>query len=79
LSQTKRTEEQQLAESKSRPWLVAAAIAMARTVLIFLAVGAATSAVLLYLAAANDVCLFRRKMPRQHFYSAVAISREGRR
>jgi hypothetical protein len=41
--------EQQLVESKSRPWFVAAAIAMARTALIFLAAGAATSAVLLYL------------------------------
>jgi hypothetical protein len=40
--------EQQL-ESKSRRWLAATAIAMARTVLIFFAVGAATSAVLLYL------------------------------
>jgi hypothetical protein len=40
--------EQQL-ESKSRPWFAAAAIAMARTVLIFFAVGAATGAALLYL------------------------------
>jgi hypothetical protein len=40
--------EQQL-ESKSRPSFAAAAIAMARTVLILFAVGAATSAVLLYL------------------------------
>ena len=36
-------------ESKSRPWFAAATIAMARTVLIVFAVGAATSAVLLYL------------------------------
>ena len=43
-----RPSEQQ-PESKSRPWAAAAAIAMARTVLIFFAVGAATSAVLLYL------------------------------
>ena len=40
--------EQQL-ESKSRQWFAAAAIAMARTVLIFFAVGAATGAALLYL------------------------------
>jgi hypothetical protein len=40
--------EQQL-ESKSRPWFAAAAVAMARTVLIFFAVGAATGAVLFYL------------------------------
>ena len=36
---------EQQPESKSRPWAAAAAIAMARTVLIFFAVGAATSAV----------------------------------
>jgi hypothetical protein len=36
-------------ESKSRPWAAATAIAIARTLLIFFAVGAATSAVLLYL------------------------------
>jgi len=40
--------EQQL-ESKSTPSFAAAAIATARTVLILFAVGAATSAVLLYL------------------------------
>jgi hypothetical protein len=40
---------EQQPESKSRAWTAAAAIAMARTVLIFFAVGAATSAVLLYL------------------------------
>ena len=39
-----RPSEQQ-PESKSRPWAAAAAIAMARTVLIFFAVGAATSAI----------------------------------
>ena len=36
-------------ESKSRPWLAAAASATARTVLILFAVGAATSAALFYL------------------------------
>jgi hypothetical protein len=36
-------------ESKSRPWFAAAAMATARTVLIFFAVGAATGAALLYL------------------------------
>jgi hypothetical protein len=40
--------EQQL-ESKSRPWFAAAPVAMARTVLIFFAAGAATGAVLFYL------------------------------
>jgi len=40
---------EQQPESKSRPWLAGAAIAMARTVLIFFAVGAATGAVLHYL------------------------------
>jgi hypothetical protein len=40
--------EQQF-ESKSRPWFAAAAIAMARTVLILFAAGAATGAALLYL------------------------------
>jgi hypothetical protein len=40
--------EQQL-ESKSSLWFTAAAMAMARTVLIFFAVGAATRAALLYL------------------------------
>src|SRR5262245_56268393 len=40
--------EQRL-ESKSIPWFAAAAIAMARTVLILFAVGAATGAALLYL------------------------------
>ena len=40
--------EQEL-ESKSRPWFAAAAMATARTVLIFFAVGAATGAALLYL------------------------------
>ena len=36
-------------QSKSRPWFAAAASATARTVLILFAVGAATSAALLYL------------------------------
>src|SRR6516165_2730466 len=36
-------------ESKSRPWLAAAASATARTVLILFAVGAATGAALFYL------------------------------
>ena len=40
---------EQQPESKSRPWFVAAASATARTVLILFAVGAATSAALLYL------------------------------
>src|SRR6516164_6272485 len=40
---------EQQPESKSRPWFVAAATATARTVLILFAVGAATSAALLYL------------------------------
>jgi len=40
---------EQQPDSKSRAWFAAAAIAMARTVLIFFAVGAATSAVMLYL------------------------------
>jgi hypothetical protein len=39
---------EQQPDSKSRPWFAAAAIAMARTVLIFFAVGAATGAVLHY-------------------------------
>src|SRR5262249_22548287 len=39
---------EQQPESKSRPWFVAAASATARTVLILFAVGAATSAALLY-------------------------------
>ena len=40
---------EQQPESKSRPWFAAAASATARTVLILFAVGAATSAALLYL------------------------------
>jgi hypothetical protein len=40
---------EQQPESKSRPWVAAAASAMARTVLILFAVGAATGAALLYL------------------------------
>ena len=40
---------EQQPESKSRPWFAAAAMATARTVLIFFAVGAATGAALLYL------------------------------
>src|SRR5262249_12184133 len=40
---------EQQPESKSRPWFVAAASATARKVLILFAVGAATSAALLYL------------------------------
>ena len=40
---------EQQPESKSRPWFVAAASATARTVLLLFAVGAATSAALLYL------------------------------
>jgi len=40
---------EQQPESKSRPWFAAAASATARTVLILLAVGAATGAALLYL------------------------------
>jgi hypothetical protein len=40
---------EQQPESKSTPWLVAAASATARTVLILFAVGAATGAVLHYL------------------------------
>ena len=41
-------------ESKSRPWFAAAAMATARTVLIFFAVGAATGAALLYLGTSAD-------------------------
>jgi hypothetical protein len=41
--------EQQLVESKSRPWFAAAARAAARTVLTLFAVGAATGAALHYL------------------------------
>jgi hypothetical protein len=41
--------EQQLVESKSRPWFAAAAGAAARTVLTLFAVGAATGAALHYL------------------------------
>jgi hypothetical protein len=44
-----REPSEQQPDSKSRRWFAAAAIAMARTVLIFFAVGAATSAVMLYL------------------------------
>jgi hypothetical protein len=40
---------EQQPESKSRPWFAAAASAIARTVLILFAVGAATGAALLYL------------------------------
>jgi hypothetical protein len=40
---------EQQPESKSRPWLAAAASATVRTVSILFAVGVATSAVLLYL------------------------------
>jgi hypothetical protein len=40
---------EQQPESKSRPWFAAAASATARTILILFAVGAATSAALLYL------------------------------
>jgi hypothetical protein len=40
---------EQQPDSKSRPWFAAAAIATARTALIFFAVGAATSAVMFYL------------------------------
>jgi hypothetical protein len=40
---------EQQPDSKSRPWFAAAAIATARTVLIFFAVGAATSAAMFYL------------------------------
>ena len=40
---------EQQPETKSKPWFAAAASATARTVLILLAVGAATGAVLLYL------------------------------
>jgi hypothetical protein len=44
-----REPSEQHPESKSRPWFLAAASAMARTVLILFAVGAATGAVLHYL------------------------------
>jgi len=40
---------EQQPESKSRPWFAAAARAMARTVFVLFAVGAATGAALLYL------------------------------
>jgi hypothetical protein len=48
LKPSERSEQQR---SKSRPWFATAAVAIARTVLICFAVGAATGAALFYLGA----------------------------